>query len=237
MAGLPAGRMDALGEAKTVAPQRPLALPIVAFLVTPGSVISVCLTECAARRPCCCLPPLVLLAVPGVDIAATRCSKRLRLVRHDHLQLLRLLVVGRLERDGIRLAGKRLARQASRLEPGFSRSVQLASAVGFAMLASVVWCWLIVTSPRSPMRGIMHWMAGLTLFWLLIAALWMPWIDYGKTYRPLSASLAKALARASAAASPAPTSPIRFSPRSTISTAYARFRQNRAAGQELRPGC
>jgi hypothetical protein len=43
------------------------------------------------------------------------------------------------------------------------------------------------------MRGIMHWMAGLTLFWLLLAALWMPWIDYGKTYRPLSASLAKAL--------------------------------------------
>jgi hypothetical protein len=33
------------------------------------------------------------------------------------------------------------------------------------------------------MRGIMHWMAGLTLFWLLITTLWMPWIDYGKTYR------------------------------------------------------
>lgn len=43
------------------------------------------------------------------------------------------------------------------------------------------------------MRGIMHWMAGLTLFWLLIATLWMPWIDYGKTYRPVSAALAKAL--------------------------------------------
>jgi len=58
---------------------------------------------------------------------------------------------------------------------------------------TIVWFWLIVTSPRSPMRGIMHWMAGLTLFWLLIATLWMPWIDYGKTYRPLSASLAETL--------------------------------------------
>jgi len=36
-------------------------------------------------------------------------------------------------------------------------------------------------------------MSGLTLFWLLIATLWMPWIDYGKSYRPLSASLARTL--------------------------------------------
>ena len=63
----------------------------------------------------------------------------------------------------------------------------------FSILATSLWCWLIVTSPRSPMRGIMHWMSGLTLFWLLIATLWMPWIDYGKSYRPLSASLAGSL--------------------------------------------
>ena len=56
-----------------------------------------------------------------------------------------------------------------------------------------IWFWMIVTSPRSPMRGIMHWMAGLTLFWLLLASLWMPWIDYGKTFRDVSASLRKVL--------------------------------------------
>ena len=55
------------------------------------------------------------------------------------------------------------------------------------------WFWVIVTTPRSPMRSIMHWMAGLTLFWLLLASLWMPWIDYGKTYRDVSASLKKEL--------------------------------------------
>ena len=36
-------------------------------------------------------------------------------------------------------------------------------------------------------------MSGLTLFWLLLASLWMPWIDYGKTFRGVSASLQKAL--------------------------------------------
>lgn len=87
---------------------------------------------------------------------------------------------------------ERLGQQALRLEPGFVGQFNLLG-VSFAVLGTLIWCWLIVTSPRSPMRGIMHWMAGLTLFWLLIATLWMPWIDYGKTYRPVSAALAKAL--------------------------------------------
>jgi hypothetical protein len=86
----------------------------------------------------------------------------------------------------------RLARQAVRLEPGFEGHFSLFFCLA-SVLATGIWFWLIVTSPRSPMRGIMHWMAGLTLFWLLIVALWMPWIDYGKTYRPLAASLAKTL--------------------------------------------
>jgi 4-amino-4-deoxy-L-arabinose transferase-like glycosyltransferase len=79
-----------------------------------------------------------------------------------------------------------------RLAPGFVGHFDLAAA-GTGLLGTLVWCWLIVTSPRSPMRGIMHWMAGLSLFWLLITTLWMPWIDYGKTYRGVSASLAAAL--------------------------------------------
>ena len=31
------------------------------------------------------------------------------------------------------------------------------------------------------------------LFWILVATLWMPWIDYGKSYRPVAVSLSKAL--------------------------------------------
>ncbi|MDR0578341.1 MAG: hypothetical protein LBI87_12635 [Candidatus Accumulibacter sp.] len=87
---------------------------------------------------------------------------------------------------------ERLARQAVRLEPGFTGAFG-APAFVFALACTGVWLWMIVTSPRSPMRGIMHWMAGLTLFWLLLASLWMPWIDYGKTFRGVAASLKKAL--------------------------------------------
>jgi 4-amino-4-deoxy-L-arabinose transferase-like glycosyltransferase len=76
----------------------------------------------------------------------------------------------------------RLARQAVRLHPGFVGQIDLLAAA-FALALSLIWFWMIATSPRSPMRGTMHWMAGLTLFWVLVATLLMPWIDYGKTYR------------------------------------------------------
>jgi 4-amino-4-deoxy-L-arabinose transferase-like glycosyltransferase len=113
--------------------------------------------------------------------------------------------------------------QAVRLEPGFVGHFNLLG-VSFALLGTLVWCWLIVTSPRSPMRGIMHWMAGLTLFWLLIATLWMPWIDYGKTYRQVSASLAKALPEKRNCIAGANLADS-ISPRWTISTVSARLRQ------------
>jgi hypothetical protein len=86
----------------------------------------------------------------------------------------------------------RLARQAVRLEPGFVGSFD-APAFLFALVCTGLWFWIVVTSPRSPMRGITHWMVGLTLFWLLLVSLWMPWIDYGKTFRGVAVSLKKAL--------------------------------------------
>ncbi|MEF8732286.1 MAG: glycosyltransferase family 39 protein [Candidatus Accumulibacter meliphilus] len=167
----------------------PLALPIFAFLVTLLAII----TYLGARSTTALLllPPLVLLAVPGVSSlrrGAANAFDWFNMITFSFFAILAwigwsALVFGWPER---------LARQAIRLEPGFVGQFNLLG-VSFAVLGTLIWSWLIVTSPRSPMRGIMHWMAGLTLFWLLIATLWMPWIDYGKTYRPVSAALAKAL--------------------------------------------
>jgi 4-amino-4-deoxy-L-arabinose transferase-like glycosyltransferase len=167
----------------------PLALPIFAFLVTLLAII----TYLGARSTTALLllPPLVLLAVPGVSSlrrGAANAFDWFNMITFSFFAILAwigwsALVFGWPER---------LGRQAVRLEPGFVGQFSLLG-VSFAVLGTLIWCWLIVTSPRSPMRGIMHWMAGLTLFWLLIATLWMPWIDYGKTYRPVSAALAKAL--------------------------------------------
>ncbi len=137
------------------------------------------------------LPPLVLLAVPGVTSLRRGAANAF-----DWFGMVTFTFFA-----GIAWIGwsaltfgwpERLARQAVKLEPGFVGSFN-APAVFFTLVFTGIWFWMIITSPRSPMRGIMHWMSGLTLFWLLIASLWMPWIDYGKTFRGVSASLQDAL--------------------------------------------
>ena len=166
-----------------------LALPIatfVAVLLILGADV-----EVSSAAALLLLPPLVLLAVPGVASLRRGAANAFDWFGMMTFTLFALVVWIAWSAMVFGWPG-RLARQVVRLEPGFvGQFGPLAFAC--ALLATAVWFWLIVTSPRSPMRGIMHWMAGLTLFWLLIAALWMPWIDYGKTYRPLAASLAETL--------------------------------------------
>ena len=168
---------------------KPLALPLSNFLAVLLILgFGVQLNSAAALL---LLPPLVLLAGAGVDSlrrGAANAFDWFGMMTFTLFAAVVWIVWGAM------VFGwpARLARQAVRLEPGFvGHFAPFACAV--ALAATLAWFWLIVTSPRSPMRAITHWMAGLTLFWMLIATLWMPWIDYGKTYRPVSASLARAL--------------------------------------------
>lgn len=137
------------------------------------------------------LPPLVLLAVPAIGTLRRGAANAF-----DWFGMVTFTLFAAIAWIGwcAMVFGwpPRLARQVVRLEPGFvGRFDALACAI--ALAATLAWLWLIARSPRSPMRAITHWMAGLSLFWLLIVTLWMPWIDYGKTYRPLSAALLAAL--------------------------------------------
>ena len=168
---------------------KPLALPVFSFLAT--LLILGIGVETRSPVTLLLLPPLVLLAVPGVTSlrrGAANAFDWFGMMTFSIFSTVVWIVWSAM------VFGwpTRLARQAVRLEPGFTGHFNLVACL-LAALLTLIWFWLIVTSPRSPMRGIMHWMAGLTLFWVLIAVLWMPWIDYGKTYRPLSASLAQAL--------------------------------------------
>lgn len=137
------------------------------------------------------LPPLVLLAAPGV--AALR---RGAANAFDWFAMITFsLFAGLIWIGWCAMAfgwPARLAKQVTRLTPGFATEFDL-FAFSAALAATLTWIWLIATSPRSPMRSVTHWMAGVTLLWLLIVTLWMPWIDYGKTYRPLATGIARAL--------------------------------------------
>ena len=86
----------------------------------------------------------------------------------------------------------RFAATLQRLAPEFVFQFSL-SALGVALTLSLCWTWLLLNSPRSPYRAITHWTAGVMLFWGLSATLIQPWVDFGKSYRPVVESLQHAL--------------------------------------------
>lgn len=85
-----------------------------------------------------------------------------------------------------------LAHNMQRLTPGYTLSFSLAPFL-IALLASLAWLAVLRFLPKSPWRSSVRWSTGLTLLWVMLMTLWLPWIDYGKSYRPVVDSLVKTL--------------------------------------------
>ena len=86
----------------------------------------------------------------------------------------------------------RIAANLARLEPGFIMSIQPVQ-VGIALFLSLAWLWQIFSAPRSALRGMSHWAGGMTVLWCISMALWLPVLDYAKSYRPVALDLARHL--------------------------------------------
>ena len=87
---------------------------------------------------------------------------------------------------------ERLARNFTRLEPGFVPHFAWLPLL-VASTLTIAWIWLLARSEHSTFRGVTYWCAGLTLLWGLAMTLWLSWVDYGKSYRPVALGLQKAL--------------------------------------------
>ncbi|MGB0127872.1 MAG: glycosyltransferase family 39 protein, partial [Rhodocyclaceae bacterium] len=137
------------------------------------------------------LPPLVLLAA-----RAAGSLRRGAANGFDWFGMMTFSIFGALVWLGwiAMLTGtpEKLAARFTKIEPGFSLEFSTPAFV-VALALTLGWIWLMAALPRSPLRGTVHWAAGLVMFWGLVMTLWVPWIDYGKSYRGLSASLAAAL--------------------------------------------
>jgi len=93
-------------------------------------------------------------------------------------------------------------RSFTRLEPGFAPQFRW---LPFIVAAVYTAAWIMVlfrSEARSAYRSVLYWACGSTLLWGLIMTLWLGWIDYGKSYRPVARSLAAALARSFPAGPP-----------------------------------
>lgn len=60
-------------------------------------------------------------------------------------------------------------------------------ALALALMAG--WLYVAFFTPPSPVRGVTRWAAGMALLWGSFAALWMPWADHQKSYRPVALQL------------------------------------------------
>lgn len=87
---------------------------------------------------------------------------------------------------------RQIALNFAKLEPGHAPGFDATDFV-IAVMLTVVWIALLLRSNRSPLKGAPIWACGVTLLWGLTMSLWIDWIDYGKTYRPMAQSLAAAL--------------------------------------------
>ena len=86
----------------------------------------------------------------------------------------------------------RIAANLARLEPGFVAPAP-GPAFWVALAATLACRSAIARSARTKLRGIVHWCYGTTPIWLLVMTLWLPWIDYGRSYRSVAHSLHAAL--------------------------------------------
>ena len=62
-----------------------------------------------------------------------------------------------------------------------------------ALVVTVTWILLVWRVGRSMRRSVTNWAAGVTLLWVLVMTLWLPWLDFNKSYRTMVTSLSSAL--------------------------------------------
>lgn len=77
-------------------------------------------------------------------------------------------------------------------QPGFVTPFNGGSLI-LALIPSIAWLSVLVRMKRGVLRSIVSSALGITLVWGLLATVWLPWLDAGKSYRGMIASLQTSL--------------------------------------------
>lgn len=88
----------------------------------------------------------------------------------------------------------KIAHNALKLAPGFTPEFHFLAAF-IALLGTISWFilvyWRLSRQPSVLWRAVVLSSGGLILCWLLLATLWLPWINYNKSYVPVAVQLSK----------------------------------------------
>lgn len=170
--------------------QPQILLPLVA------SCVAVLIFLADDPKPTALLPALV----PLVVLAATGAGRMRRGAANafDWFGMMTFtLLAGLIWLGGIAiLTGQpeRVAKNFTKPAPDFVAEANI-PVILLAIAITVAWIAVMLLTPRSPWRAAARWSVGVTATWVLLIALWLPWIDYGKSYRIASADISRALGK------------------------------------------
>ncbi len=89
-------------------------------------------------------------------------------------------------------APARIAADLERMAPGFAAQFRVLPLLA-ALLLALGWSYLVFFTAPAPIRSVLRWAAGVVLLWGTVAMLWMPWVDYQKSYRSVALRLRAAI--------------------------------------------
>ncbi len=167
----------------------PVALPLVLFIVT-LTVLSVA----AESRDVHALPLLPPLAVLGT--AAVESLRRGAVNALDWFSVMTFSLFAALLWVGwyATLSGHpaELAEKFEQLHPGYI--ARFDGWMAFIALAlSIAWLLVATRMKRGALRALINSALGITLVWGLLATIWLPWLDAGKSYRAMFASMQQSI--------------------------------------------
>ena len=174
---------------KKVLQQRENQLLLVSFVVTLASLSLVPYSEEIFALPM--LLPISLLAtmaLPRVRRGAANALDRFGIITFGIIAILLWwgwegLIVGN---------NTRISRWLRAYQSEYVPAFDLLS-FSIALAATIIWIVFVWRVGRSIRRSVINWAAGVTLLWVLLMTLWLPWLDFNKSYRSMVASLAAAL--------------------------------------------
>ena len=169
--------------------QAGIQLPVTAFVV-----MLLVLMFSADARQVAALPlllPLSLLAAMGVE----RLRRGAANAFYWFGVMLSLFCVGviwfywgALELD----VPARLSQHLDKLQPAYASRFR-ATVFAIAMIYCIAWIVLLLRLPNSPERPVIIWAAGMALGWGMLMTLLVGWLDTGRSYRGVVASMQQSL--------------------------------------------
>lgn len=166
-----------------------MQLPLVAFVIMAGVLGMAGDSRSNYALPL--LPPLALLASVGMQKLHARGQGLWYWSGVGLFGLLTLILW--LGWVGMQLGAPAIwVARLEKMQPGYVDQLRPLAA-SLALLISAGWLWSLRQVRKSPGRGVWSWAAGTAVVWGLFCLLWLPFVDYGRSYRSVMTDLGQHL--------------------------------------------